>query len=534
MKLAIWNCFAQKPVAETELTRRLCHAARSLGWIGEEVSNSKAVAELQPDLILALHFQTPKITSFPTYGCLWNPPRFFGTYESLKGKRGETLPAIASYDLFLYGSEKIRTWLMEQLPQKVAAMPLPMFYPSCNRSLYDPSDLTRTQLTYIGVNWDRRRYRLLFTELDRQQNTAFYGPAKAWNFIRHSYAGSLPFDGTSVLEALHHHGVGLCLHRPEHTEFAVPSMRIFEIIAAGAVAICGEHEFIRQWFGDAVLYVNPDQDGKTLAKEIGDRLDWIRSHRQQAREMVATTQAIFHQQLCLEQLLTNFMPEHQHLLMHKFFLPAPILQRPPLVTVLLSHCTPEAESLIEQSLTHQTDQRFHVVKGRDLKTAIAQCATPYVTILSGPVELFPNHMALHIAYLGQHPDAAIVCSDLNDGNGTSALPRLQTYLMGTTTLQEVLSTLPQEMPLTPAQVLGAIARHPNLHHTYDLTATFHGTIEHPTPLRAPLLLPYPIKRNWLRELYLWLSGGGERNPNPGAIARLLIALRYYLGDKNIT
>ncbi|NJK35227.1 MAG: hypothetical protein HC919_09845 [Oscillatoriales cyanobacterium SM2_2_1] len=74
-------------------------------------------------------------------------------------------------------------------------MPSPMFYPSCNLSRYAPSPLTQPTLTYIGVNWDRRRYRSLFMALDSLDTVAFYGPQKAWNFIHHSYRGSLPFDG---------------------------------------------------------------------------------------------------------------------------------------------------------------------------------------------------------------------------------------------------------------------------------------------------------------------------------------------------
>ncbi|NJK35228.1 MAG: glycosyltransferase family 1 protein [Oscillatoriales cyanobacterium SM2_2_1] len=323
----------------------------------------------------------------------------------------------------------------------------------------------------------------------------------------------------------------MCLHRPEHTEFAVPSMRIFEIVAAGAVAICGEHPFIRQWFGDTVLYVNPAQNGQDLAAEIDDHLGWICSHPRQAREMVSAAQAIFNQHLCLEKLLADLVPEHQNLLVKKYFLPAhaatsPTTSPAPLATIILNQGA-------ELDLTTQTDPRIQIIKSSTLSIAIAQTITPYTAIFAGTWQLFPNHFAIQINYLEEHPEADIICSDANSIQGHEGLPLLQTYLIRTHTLQNLTAALPPEL-ITPEQILQAIAQNLSLQFTYDLTAQLHGSVDRPIALRPPLLLPERLPNSRLRNLYLRLSGGGASNSNPNAIARMLIALRDLLSNHNIT
>jgi len=172
----------------------------------------------------------------------------------------------------------------------------------------------------MGTNWDGSRFKELFENLDSHDYMEIYGPSNAWKYLNNSYCGTLPLDGVSVLKTINKAGVGLCLHRQEHCEAEVPSMRIFEIVAAGAVAICEEHPFIREAFGENVLYVNSHLSSKQKSIQIYRHMRWIQDNKQAALEMSRKAHEIFSQKYSLENLLLGIVPYHQELIKKKGFI----------------------------------------------------------------------------------------------------------------------------------------------------------------------------------------------------------------------
>ncbi len=321
MRIAIQNPYTDPWVAEAELSRRMAIAARHLGWEAAEVHDSVEIRHFAPDFVLALHSNSPKLAGYPTYGCMWNPPVFFeGTEKQLIN----TL----TYDGYLVSSEAIARWLHQLLCNTPKVFLTAPMYTSCPENQYQPPNLSDPRLVYLGSNWDGSRFHELFELLDRQPYMAVYGNPQGWTHLQQSYRGTLPYDGVSVLKTLNQAGVGLCLHRAEHRQAAVPSMRIFEIVAAGAVAICGEHPFIREAFGESVLYVDPDAAPTEQQQKISTHLDWIRQHPQAAQAMTAEAHQIFLQHYTLEKLLLDLVPRHQELIQQKGFIPSPHTDRP--------------------------------------------------------------------------------------------------------------------------------------------------------------------------------------------------------------
>lgn len=349
MKIAIQNPFAGQLVAETELSRRIHLAATRLGWEAAEVCTSAEIKAVQPDFVIALHNNSPKLAEFPTYGCMWNPPGFFeGTEPFVKH--------VLTYDGYLTSSQVIDRWLHQFLyttPKRYFTAP---FYTSCPSIPFQSPNLDNPQLAYLGSNWDGSRFHDLFAGLDCLDFMQVYGNPDGWKHLRSAYKGALPYDGSSVLNTLNQAGVGLCLHRSEHRQAALPSMRIFEIVAAGAVAICTEHPFIRLVFADTVLYVDPDAEIADQIAQISAYMQWIQNNPAIASEMAAQAHRIFSDHYTLEKLLLGILPHHQKLTEQKGFAPVHVSDRTQLVRVefiVQANDAVTAKTLLEQ-LNQQT------------------------------------------------------------------------------------------------------------------------------------------------------------------------------------
>ncbi|MBD2692561.1 glycosyltransferase [Anabaena catenula] len=319
MRIAIYNEFFGENFAETELAERICLAAKNLGWESIEVASSIEIKKFNPDFVLVLHFKTPKLTGFPTYGCMWNPPDFFDQYE-IAIKREKAKENILSYDAYLSSSVQINTWLKDILFGTNKKFFIAPFYTSCHQTQYQMPSLDNPHLVYIGTNWDGTRFQELFQHLDTKDYMEIYGPQKAWKHLKHSYKGLLPFDGTSVLNTLNKAGLGLCLHKEEHRISSIPSMRIFEIVASGAVAICEQHPFIKESFGDSVFYISSDLSPIEKVNQISRYVRWIQNNQKDALAMSAEAHKIFTEKYSFENLLLGIVQHHKKLIREKGFL----------------------------------------------------------------------------------------------------------------------------------------------------------------------------------------------------------------------
>ncbi|HEY9630146.1 MAG TPA: glycosyltransferase family A protein [Coleofasciculaceae cyanobacterium] len=381
VKIAVQNPFAGQLVAETELSRRIVIAAQNLGWEAIEAHHSKEIQVFQPDFVIALHNNSPKLSSCPTYGCMWNPPAFFeGTEKYVKH--------VLSYDGYLTSSKAIDRWLHHLLYNTPKVFFTAPFYTSCPQNSYQPPQLENLRLAYLGSNWDGLRFQELFEELDRQDYMEVYGNPAGWTHLNHAYKGAIPYDGASVLRTLNQAGVGLCLHRAEHRQAALPSMRIFEIVASGAIAICGDHPFIQETFGDSVLYVDPDANAAAQVEQISSLMQWINAHPEDALERSAKAHHIFLEIYALEKLLLNLWPYHQALIQQKGFVAIqenlPQSQLPSVQIIL--RCGDRTPSELAHAL-HQISQQTY-----------PSCSVTLVKSTDEPIELAlsPYSLSIHI------------------------------------------------------------------------------------------------------------------------------------------
>jgi hypothetical protein len=348
MRIALHNPFIGLPVPERELCRRISLAAQNLGWEAIEVGTSDEIDAMKPDAVFVFHQAMAKVSGFPTYGCMWNPPHVFDQHE-LEHRD------ILSYDGYLCAADTTELWLRDHLLLKPKTAPFIPFFTSCNRTEYRKPDFTNPKLMYVGSYWGAGRFQNFFTKLEEKGFTHFYGNPAGWSYLKKDYKGAIPFDGHSLLNILHQSGVGLCLHTDDHTRAEVASMRIFEIAASSALAICGRHAFIEKSFGDSVLYIDNHVSDEERVKQIEAYMAWIKAHPEKAEVMCRRAHQIFVERFCFEKLLTQFKESHDRALQH-----APIQTEVQMI-VLASHQPDEAVTRALENLHQQEHRNIHPI-----------------------------------------------------------------------------------------------------------------------------------------------------------------------------
>lgn len=182
---------------------------------------------------------------------------------------------------------------------------------TCYATPYIPNvnTLKAAKIFYCGSNWDAKRgsdnYKKIFKILEQTGFLEVYGTQEKWPFLDSALKGPLPYDSISVLEAIQKAGAALTLHSDQHINSKIPTMRIFETIAAGSMPISDKHPFIQEVFGDTVLYIDTSLQPQEVVEQILTHLNWIHTHPEEAAEKIKKAQKIFLERYTSESLLNN-------------------------------------------------------------------------------------------------------------------------------------------------------------------------------------------------------------------------------------
>jgi hypothetical protein len=282
--------------AELELTRRFEIVCGRLGhefFAGSSIRDAK---DCGADFIFALHYETAKVSPIFTVGFVWNPTEFLG-----RAGRHAWVKTM-SLDAHLYASEGLRRHFAEAPAKGYRASDAGNFYPSAERTEFVPPAVF-TVPAYIGALWQKGRHDELFSALNEASAISGYGPSDGWSRFKNIYRGGFAMDGRSYQAVYRQAGMGLCLHSEEHLEEGIPAMRIFEVVASGCVAICDEHPFVKEQFGDTVHYVDTRRSPREIVAQINEVVEKIRGNPPAAREMAEAAHRIFNERLSLDHLL---------------------------------------------------------------------------------------------------------------------------------------------------------------------------------------------------------------------------------------
>jgi hypothetical protein len=317
-------------LGEYELAQRVEKACKKLGWdvtvcCGREQltpieasilpssisphSISSLIEEKKPDFIL--NFKDLKTLSpgIPNYLTV------FGDDDKYFISRKD-ISTVLNYDGILHPSPSVDL-LKHDFQKSGKPFHSIRWYPSCVKTEYQANPKPN-QIFYCGFQWDKKRtgpeYRKLFSLLDEQKCFTVYGPLDKWNFIPLSAKGLLPFDGSSIERAIREAGIALVIHTDEHIKLGAPTSRIFEAAAACAVTICDQHPFVKQEFGDCVLYIDGEKSGEEMFRQVYDHYKWILSHPKQAEQMARRFHTLFVKKFTLESQMAALGKMHAQVL----------------------------------------------------------------------------------------------------------------------------------------------------------------------------------------------------------------------------
>jgi hypothetical protein len=306
-----------RPAAEHEVIEHIKGAASVLGVEVVEIDRhgrllddrGKEIAPGDVDFVLHPHFETAKVYDAFSYGALWNPLHFYFKLGYEKYARNQS-----SHDGFLTVGCR---WAEDIVLREFGHLDRDSFVRfdlSLANTVYPSRVRTDRTLFYCGMNWERhwgtRRGSLNVLEiLDRENLLSVYGPPEAWPGFR-NYKSLLPFDGRSVVDAIHACGIQLVLLSEAHRFSGMNSSRLFEGVAAGAAIVSGRYDCVRQVLGDAALYVDDDAKPMEMANQIRDHIEWINREPEAVSRMIDAAQNIFADRFRLDRQLAELFEQH--------------------------------------------------------------------------------------------------------------------------------------------------------------------------------------------------------------------------------
>jgi hypothetical protein len=317
-------------VAENQSAARIIAAAAIMGIEARELRDSADIIDFDPDFVLSISHMDPKLTPYPTYGVMTGPSAWYELPRLVRN--------ILTYDAYLTVTPGMKEWLSDlTFGARKTDTPIGFYF---NTVLpYDGGvpecDYKNASLMYVGTNWDGGRHNDLFSHLAESKFFLLYGPKASWEDYPDRYEGSLPFDSQSLLEAYRQAGVGLCIEHAAFIEEGMPSNRIFETLAAGALAICARTDFNKKWFGDSVLYVDMDRPSRVVAKQVTDHMAWIRNNPQEAREKAHTSHKKYCETFALDKMLRGICDMHEQVAVAKGYVPFALPDPAPKVGVII-------------------------------------------------------------------------------------------------------------------------------------------------------------------------------------------------------
>lgn len=374
---AVVRMWPELAVAEHENIARFRASAERLGVGMIEIdSNGYILPDLSrrlgpddADFVIHFHFSVPKAYDCYSYGALWNPIDYVFDWDYARS-RGNKL----SHDHFVStGSRVTEDLVLRERPGEFTPGCFPIVNHTLGSPLIEPALRSDRRVFYCGINWERLRnvpgrHSGLLKELDARGLIDIFGPRKIgspreiapWEGYQ-CYRGELPFDGTSVVEAISRAGIALVLSSDEHKRSNIASNRLFEALAAGSLIIADDHPFISEHFEGCTLPLDLEQSPEQQVEQVLSHVRWANANPERARSSAAEAQRRFKESFLLDAQLGAL---YQHYASHKAATRRPlVVDEKPYVSVLYVPLTDDPAPLrrLAERLSVQTSQRFELL-----------------------------------------------------------------------------------------------------------------------------------------------------------------------------
>lgn len=316
-------------IGEGELRKRAVIAAKNLGWnvidgdFDESTSNYIVTSHFYYSALTLLNLiYKPKFTLavthyvfiVPSFGynivylnvpnyMLFTRDSFLSKYKHLEKYDGY----IDLYSVANGSNPKLTKALKNLGKEDAIVIPL---YLSQNYRPYSPAK--REEMVVIGSLWGCNRSSVRIA--DSLYDLAMEGKLVAYGiedleFLGNAYKGRIEdYDkGKSSVDNLFNlqkrYGIALAIHNLEHMIEKIPTSRVAESIASGSIVVSDQNGFIKQFFGDNILYFDALVTEDKIYSQLTNHIKWIRENPEEVEKKAKAAHEIFMNEFALEKQL---------------------------------------------------------------------------------------------------------------------------------------------------------------------------------------------------------------------------------------
>ena len=296
---------------EISFAYRIQAACTNIRWKADifNVQESEGLKHHTYDFVISLIPGNYKHPRCKNYLAIFDPVNHYFNEQGFLRKEYRTFDGyLLTYVPGLSGGEK-------KSFAKRHKYPYMSWYPCVQRREYrlvEPDYLFHT-LCGWGNRLKEEKFQECLHLLDREPYMRMYGERRFEQVYPQSYRGSIPFDSESLYASAAEAGITLIFHSSDHNAHGIPSGRIFEAAASSTVIICDNNAFVQNCFGDAILYIDTDQDGPSIYRQIHAHMEWILANKQEALEKAKRAHAICVEKFALEDQLIRLGRFHDRL-----------------------------------------------------------------------------------------------------------------------------------------------------------------------------------------------------------------------------
>ena len=234
--------------------------------------------------------------------------------DSLFGSDGDFLPQwehLGQYDGYvdLYSLVHKNNELLQKIIRITGKdKPIIPLYLAQNREEYTPLPFDKALITGTlwGCNRSSLRVAMTLKKLADEGLLVGIGVKEYLGFLGKAYLGKMESFG-NVIDSLQNqqqkYGIALIIHNQEHMLDGMPTSRIAEAAASGALIISDQNKFLINFFGDSVLYYDAFADSDQIYNTIKSHIQWARANPSKAHAKTQKAYQIFTDNFTIENQL---------------------------------------------------------------------------------------------------------------------------------------------------------------------------------------------------------------------------------------
>lgn len=163
---------------------------------------------------------------------------------------------------------------------------------------YNKLDMNKALITGTlwGCNRNSTRFAMALKRLADDGLLVGVGAKIHLEFLKDAYLGRMEDFGTTpdAIDMLQKkYGIALIAHSQEHMLEGIPTSRILEAVANGALVISDKNKFLLKFFGDTILYFDIYGDTEEIYQQIRNHIIWAKNNPDKAHIKTRKAYQIF-------------------------------------------------------------------------------------------------------------------------------------------------------------------------------------------------------------------------------------------------